>query len=168
METKTSNFEITKIDPEMHLLPGVGSVDYIFIIDQQRLIININGFEVYSATGDEALAMRNLSMLTNIDGIDEQLLRKIAQRGLGIDFYNLLQHTNKREVVENRQILMWWLKKHTKCSLAVIGEMLGGFNHATVLHSIKIVNNLIQTNVAFREKIKLFLTAIHPITTDLI
>ena len=62
----------------------------------------------------------------------------------------LKSKTRKREVVQARQIAMYFAKKMTKSSLANIGMHCGGKDHATVLHACKTVNNLIDTDKRFR------------------
>jgi chromosomal replication initiator protein len=58
--------------------------------------------------------------------------------------------TRKREIVQARQIAMFFAKSLTKSSLATIGSQIGGKDHATVLHACKTVNNLIDTDKRFR------------------
>jgi chromosomal replication initiator protein len=58
--------------------------------------------------------------------------------------------TRKREVVQARQIAMYFAKNYTKSSLATIGAHCGGKDHATVLHACKTVNNLMETDKRFR------------------
>ena len=58
--------------------------------------------------------------------------------------------TRKREVVQARQIAMYFSKKLTKSSLASIGAHSGGKDHATVLHACRTVNNLIETDKKFK------------------
>lgn len=58
--------------------------------------------------------------------------------------------TRKREVVQARQIAMYFSKSLTKCSLASIGAQIGSKDHATVLHACKTVNNLKDTEKSFR------------------
>ena len=62
----------------------------------------------------------------------------------------LKSKTRKREVVQARQIAMFFAKQLTKSSLASIGAHCGGKDHATVLHACKTVNNLIDTDKRFR------------------
>lgn len=74
------------------------------------------------------------------------------------DFFNLspdmLQSkTRKREIVQARQIAMYFSKSLTKTSLAAIGSQIGGKDHATVLHACKTVNNLLDTDKRFRSQI---------------
>jgi chromosomal replication initiator protein len=58
--------------------------------------------------------------------------------------------TRKREVVQARQIAMFFSKKLTKNSLANIGAHCGGKDHATVLHACRTVSNLLETDKEFR------------------
>ena len=61
--------------------------------------------------------------------------------------------TRKREVVQARQIAMYFAKNMTKSSLATIGLHCGGKDHATVLHACRTVNNLMDTDKRFRSYI---------------
>jgi len=58
--------------------------------------------------------------------------------------------TRKRDIVQARQLAMYYSKKHTKASLATIGLHCGNKDHATVLHACRTVNNLIETDKQFR------------------
>ncbi|HAH58194.1 MAG: chromosomal replication initiator protein DnaA [Lentimicrobium sp.] len=71
------------------------------------------------------------------------------------DFFDIqLDHMNsktrKREIVQARQLAMYFAKKHTKSSLATIGFHCGNKDHATVLHACRTVTNLIETDKEFR------------------
>jgi chromosomal replication initiator protein len=63
----------------------------------------------------------------------------------------LKSKTRKREVVQARQIAMFFAKKMTKSSLAKIGMQCGGKDHATVLHACRTVNNLSETDKQFKQ-----------------
>jgi chromosomal replication initiator protein len=71
------------------------------------------------------------------------------------DYFNISleiinSKTRKREIVQARQLAMFFSKKHTKASLATIGLHCGNKDHATVLHACRTVNNLIDTDKQFR------------------
>ena len=71
------------------------------------------------------------------------------------DYFNLPleainSKTRKREIVQARQLAMFFSKKHTKNSLATIGLHCGNKDHATVLHACRTVNNLVETDKRFR------------------
>ncbi|MCM1169100.1 MAG: chromosomal replication initiator protein DnaA [Bacteroides sp.] len=59
-------------------------------------------------------------------------------------------NTRRREIVIARQLAMYFAKKHTKNSLAAIGAQCGKRDHATVLHACKTIQNLIETDKAFK------------------
>lgn len=72
------------------------------------------------------------------------------------DYFNmpvetLQAKTRKREIVQARQIAMYFSKSLTKYSLASIGAQIGSKDHATVLHACKTVNNLRDTDKNFRQ-----------------
>jgi len=62
----------------------------------------------------------------------------------------LKSKTRKRDVVQARQLAMYFSKNMTKASLAKIGAHCGGKDHATVLHACRTVNNLIDTDKQFK------------------
>ncbi len=66
----------------------------------------------------------------------------------------LQSKTRKREIVQARQIAMYFSKTLTKSSLASIGAQIGKKDHATVLHACRTVNNLIDTDKQFRYDIE--------------
>ncbi len=71
------------------------------------------------------------------------------------DYFNmpvetLQTKTRKREIVQARQIAMYFSKSLTKYSLASIGAQIGSKDHATVLHACKTVSNLKDTDKNFR------------------
>jgi chromosomal replication initiator protein len=62
----------------------------------------------------------------------------------------LKSKTRKREIVQARQLSMYFSKQLTKNSLASIGQQCGNKDHATVLHACRTVNNLTETDKRFR------------------
>jgi chromosomal replication initiator protein len=75
----------------------------------------------------------------------------------------LKSKTRKREIVQARQLTMYFSKQLTKNSLAAIGAQCGNKDHATVLHACRTVSNLAETDKRFRtyvEDIKKKLTLV--------
>ena len=62
--------------------------------------------------------------------------------------------TRKREVVQARQIAMWFSKQLTSHSLKTIGLHFGGRDHSTVIHGVQSVEDQIDTDPSFRETIE--------------
>ena len=68
--------------------------------------------------------------------------------GLGVDV--IYSKSRKRDVVQARQLAMYFSKKLTKSSLTTIGLHCGNKDHATVLHACRTVNNLMDTDKQFK------------------
>jgi chromosomal replication initiator protein len=71
-----------------------------------------------------------------------------------IDENSILSSTRKREIVQVRQVAMYFAKQLTKMSLKSIGVRLGKKDHATVLHAINTVQNLMETDRHFKNQIE--------------
>lgn len=82
--------------------------------------------------------------------IDIDYIIRIVCLYFNVPIEMMQSNTRKREIVQARQIAMYFSKKLTKESLATIGNKIGDKDHATVLHSCKTVNNLIETDKRFR------------------
>ena len=64
----------------------------------------------------------------------------------------LLSKTRKRNIVQARQIAMYLSRNLIGgCSLSTIGMVLGGKDHATVLHACNTVSDLMSTDKLFRQ-----------------
>ncbi len=72
----------------------------------------------------------------------------------GLELEILQSKTRKREIVQARQIAMYFSKGLTNSSLSMIGSKIGKKDHATVLHACKAINNLIETDKDFKGQIK--------------
>jgi len=62
--------------------------------------------------------------------------------------------TRKREVVQARQVAMYFSKQLTQHSLKTIGLHFGGRDHSTVIHANQSVENQIETAPKFSDMIK--------------
>lgn len=89
--------------------------------------------------------VKNTSREISIDYI-----QKVVSDYFNIPIDMINSKTRKREIVQARQIAMYFSKKYTKSSLATIGIHCGNKDHATVLHACRTVNNLIDTDKEFR------------------
>jgi chromosomal replication initiator protein len=81
-------------------------------------------------------------------------IQKVVSDYFDLPIELLKSKTRKREVVQARQIAMYFSKNLTKASLANIGLHCGGKDHATVLHACRTVNNLMETDKRFRQYIE--------------
>lgn len=64
----------------------------------------------------------------------------------GIDSNKVREKTRKQEIVEARQISMYFSKKFTKSSLKTIGLHFGGRDHSTVIHAISTIEERVSTS----------------------
>ncbi len=80
-------------------------------------------------------------------------IRNIVCSHLNISPEVLISNSRKKEIVQARQITMYFSKNLTGLSCAEIGEHFGGKNHATVLYACRIVGNLLETDKNFRGNI---------------
>lgn len=61
--------------------------------------------------------------------------------------------TRKRQIVIARQLSMYLAKNLTDKSLKAIGEMFGGRDHSTVIYSVKTVQDLMETDLVFKDTV---------------
>ncbi len=76
-------------------------------------------------------------------------IQKVISEYFNIPIELIISKTRKREIVQARQLTMYFSKKYTKSSLATIGLHCGNKDHATVLHACKTVSNLTETDKKF-------------------
>ena len=78
-------------------------------------------------------------------------IQKIIVDYFNLEIDELHSKTRKRNVVQARQLAMYFSKKYTKNSLSTIGSQIGQRDHATVLYACKTVENLIETDREFKK-----------------
>ncbi len=81
-------------------------------------------------------------------------IQKLVCEYYHVPYEKLMTKTRKREVVLARQITMYLAKKFTKNSLKNIGDHFGGFDHTTVIHSCNTVENLLETDMEYKENLQ--------------
>jgi len=75
------------------------------------------------------------------------------------DFFNIKKEliqsaSRKREIVQARQVTMYFIKQLTELSLSQIGIQVGDRSHATVLHACNTVKDLAEVDKGFSADIK--------------
>lgn len=111
---------------------------------------------VYNCNIDMRLAERVIKRAVKVDDepltIDD-ILEKVCSH------YNVSQadvnsKSRKHEIVEVRQLAMYFAQKYTKMPASRIGKLVGGRDHATVIHSCNRVSTRMKTDKAFLEEIR--------------
>ena len=90
--------------------------------------------------------VKNIKREISIDYI-----QKVVSDYFQLDTETLKSKTRKRHIVQARQLAMYFSNKFTKASLANIGSQIGDRDHATVLHAVKTVDNLVATDKQFKK-----------------
>jgi len=82
--------------------------------------------------------------------ISIEYIQKLVCDYFGISIDMVKSKTRKREIVQARQISMYFAKDLTKSSLKTIGMHFGGRDHSTVIHACQTVNDLMETDKKFK------------------
>ncbi|HNW97537.1 MAG TPA: chromosomal replication initiator protein DnaA [Bacteroidales bacterium] len=101
-------------------------------------------------TLDLAKQMIDKFVKNTVREISIDYIQKVICDYFNIPMDAINSKTRKREIVQARQLAMFFSKKMTKASLASIGLHCGNKDHATVLHACRTVNNLIDTDKQFK------------------
>ena len=82
--------------------------------------------------------------------ISIEYIQKVVCDYFAITIDKINANTRKREIVQARQFCMYFAKKYTKMPLSTIGKFCGDKDHATVLHSCRVIENLLETDKKIR------------------
>ena len=110
-----------------------------------------------STLGDRKIDLKlteeliNKLVTTNRPELTIERIQKVVCDYFKIDNEPFLSPSRKRELVQARQIAMYLSRNHTKNSLAAIGMQTGNRDHATVMHAVNTVCDLIDTDRSFRK-----------------
>lgn len=97
-----------------------------------------------------------------VESLNEQqvnAMMKVVCKLTQVDWSELKGKCRKRELNDVRQTSMWILRKGTSLSFANIGAIFNR-HHATVLHAVDSVNNMIQTDRMYRGQVQQLLNHI--------
>lgn len=102
------------------------------------------------------LAKRVISQAVKIENkeISIQKIQKTVCGYFDLDCDLIQTASRKREIVQARQLTMYFSKKYTDSSLSLIGKMVGKKDHATVLHACKAIQDQMDTNTSFRSSVE--------------
>ncbi len=104
---------------------------------------------------DVALAKKILKNFINnsAKNISINFIQKTVSGHTGISMEQLVGKSRKREIVQSRQISMYFAKQFTESSLKNIGREFGGRDHSTVIHACQTVSNLMDTDSDFQQTV---------------
>jgi chromosomal replication initiator protein len=81
-------------------------------------------------------------------------IQKVVSEYFEIPVEKLKEKTRKREVVQARQISMFFAKRYTNLSLKAIGQHFGGRDHSTVIHAITTVQDLMSYDRQIKNQVE--------------
>lgn len=105
------------------------------------------GARLGSLTLDEAMALLQPNLKVSVERrvtVDE--IQKLTADHFALKQADLLSERRTRAVARPRQVAMWLCKQHTTRSYPDIGRRFGGRDHTTVLHAVKKIEELLQTD----------------------
>ncbi len=110
---------------------------------------------VYNSAIDMHLAERIIKRAVKIDNhpltIDD-ILETVCNH-YGVTQQNVFSKSRKRQLVQVRQISMYLAQKYTKMPAARIGQLIGGRDHSTVLHSCTAVEQRMKVDSSFKDEL---------------
>ena len=128
-----------------------GSVRDLEGVINQLLVFSI----VYNSNIDMRLAERVIKRAVKVDNhpltIDD-ILEKVCQH-YGVSQQNVFSKSRKRDYVQVRQVSMYLAQKYTKMPASRIGQLIGGRDHSTVIHSCSTVEKRLKVDKAFVEEL---------------
>ena len=82
-------------------------------------------------------------------------IQRIVARQYNVSRADLLSSRRTANVVRPRQVAMYLAKQLTLRSLPEIGRRFGGRDHTTVLHAVRKIENLVNTDTSLAEEIEI-------------
>jgi len=80
-------------------------------------------------------------------------IKLLVAKYFDVPVEKLHSKTRLRNVVMARQLSMYLAKNYTNSSLKMIGDSFGGRDHSTVIHSLKAVQDMMDTDILFKDKV---------------
>ena len=110
---------------------------------------------IYNKSVDIRLAERVLKRAVKVDNhpltVDD-ILEKVCGH-YGIQQQHVFSKSRKRDYVLVRQVSMYLAQKYTKMPASRIGQLIGGRDHSTVLHSCSTIEERLKVDKAFQAEL---------------
>ena len=110
---------------------------------------------IYNKSVDIRLAERVLKRAVKVDNhpltVDD-ILEKVCGH-YGVQQQHVFSKSRKRDYVLVRQVSMYLAQKYTKMPASRIGQLIGGRDHSTVLHSCSTIEERLKVDKAFQAEL---------------
>ncbi len=137
-------------------------IDYIAenvtdnVRDLEGIIVSLMAHSIINDRDIDITLARKVieqSIKFEVKKITVQKIQEVVCEYFSIKKELIQSKSRKREIVQARQIAMYFTKAHTEMSLAQIGSHIGQRNHATVHHACNVVKGLIEVDKSFRSNV---------------
>ncbi len=85
--------------------------------------------------------------------VSVDFIQKTVSEYFKVDMESLKSKIKKREIVIPRQVAMYFCKRYTQLTLALIGNNFGGRDHSTVIHALESVEDMMKTDPNFKASV---------------
>ncbi|MBK5279118.1 MAG: chromosomal replication initiator protein DnaA [Bacteroidia bacterium] len=85
--------------------------------------------------------------------VSVDFIQKTVGEYFKIDLELMKGKLKKREIVIPRQVAMYFCKRYTQLTLALIGQNFGGRDHSTVIHALESVEDMMKTDANFKNSV---------------
>jgi len=110
---------------------------------------------VYNSNIDMRLAERIVKRAVKVDNrpltIDEIVEKVCKHYNVGQQY--VMGKSRKRDYVQVRQVSMYLAQKYTKMPAGRIGQLIGGRDHSTVIHSCNTIEQRLKVDSSFSEEL---------------
>ena len=86
--------------------------------------------------------------------VSVDFIQKTVADYFKVNIEQLKSKVKKREIVIPRQVSMYFCKRYTQLTLALIGENFGGRDHSTVIHALESVEDMMKTDANFKASVE--------------
>lgn len=86
--------------------------------------------------------------------VSVDFIQKTVADYFKVSLEQMKSKVKKREIVIPRQVAMYFCKRYTQLTLALIGGNFGGRDHSTVIHALESVEDMMKTDVNFKNSVE--------------
>lgn len=86
--------------------------------------------------------------------VSVDFIQKTVADYFKVNMDSLKAKVKKREIVIPRQVAMYFCKRYTQLTLALIGENFGGRDHSTVIHALESVEDMMKADPNFKNSVE--------------
>ncbi|WP_432627959.1 chromosomal replication initiator protein DnaA [Brotaphodocola sp.] len=116
--------------------------------------------EINLALAEEAL--KDIISPDGVQSITPELILQVVADHFDLTPQEIISQKRNKEIVYPRQIAMYLCRNMTAIPLQVIGKVLGGRDHTTILHGIEKITKDLPNNQSLQNTIDILKKKIHP------